>query len=283
MDGELVDVREARISPLDRGLTVGDGVFETLRVYRGTPFAWRRHILRLAHSAAGLGLALPDPEMLRVAADAVLEANGLVEARLRLTVTGGEGPPGSSRAGATPIAFIVAVPFEPSPATTRAAIAPWTRNERSATAGLKTISYAANVRALAYAESRGADEALFANTAGNICEATGSNVFVVRDGVAFTPPESAGCLLGVTRGLLLELAAGCGVEAREADLPMTALSSVSEVFLTSTTREVQAISVLVNETPVDGVPDTRSLDAPGPLAVCLAAAFRDLVASNLDP
>jgi branched-chain amino acid aminotransferase len=274
MDGALVDVREARISPLDRGLTVGDGVFETLRVYRGTPFAWRRHIVRLAHSAAGLGLALPDTEMLRVAADAVLAANGLVEARLRLTVTGGEGPPGSSRAGARPIAFIVAVPFEPSPATTRAAIAPWTRNERSATAGLKTISYAANVRALAYAESRGADEALFANTAGNICEATGSNVFVVRDGVAYTPPESAGCLLGVTRGLLLELSADCGVEAREADLPMTALSSVSEVFLTSTTREVQAISALVDETP---------FDAPGPVAVCLADAFRDLVARDLDP
>jgi branched-chain amino acid aminotransferase len=282
LDGVLLDVRDARISPLDRGLTVGDGVFETLRVYRGTPFAWSRHIARLAHSAGGLGLALPDPEVLRTACDAVIEANGLVEARLRMTVTGGEGPPGSSRAGATPIAFIVAVPFDPAPTTTRAAIAPWTRNEHSATAGLKTISYAANVRALAYAQERGADEALFANTAGNLCEATGSNVFVVRDGVACTPPPSAGCLLGVTRGLLLELAAGCGIEAREADLPMSALSSVSEVFLTSTTREVQAVGAIVDEGRDDGQSE-RQLDAPGPLASCLADAFRDLVARDLDP
>jgi branched-chain amino acid aminotransferase len=279
IDGELLDLDAARISPLDRGLTVGDGVFETLRVYRGTPFAWRRHSERLAHSAGGLGLPLPDVGVLRAAADAVVRANGLTEARLRITVTGGEGPPGSSRAGATPKAFMVAVPFEPAAATTRAAIAPWTRNERSATAGLKTISYAANVRALAYAQERGADEALFANTAGNLCEATGSNVFVVRDGVALTPPPSAGCLLGVTRGLLLELAPSCGVDAREADLGMSKLPSVSELFLTSTTREVQAVDTVVDgETRAE-----RSLDAPGPVAACLAAAFHDLVARDLDP
>jgi len=273
IDGKLLDVDAARISPLDRGLTVGDGVFETLRVYGGIPFAWSRHSARLAYSAAGLGLALPDDAVLRAATEAVLAANGLQEARVRVTVTGGEGPPGSSRAGAIPSAFIVAVPFEPARATTRTAIAPWTRNERSATAGLKTISYAANVRALAYAQERGADEALFANTSGNLCEATGSNVFVVVDGVALTPPATAGCLLGVTRGLLLELAGGCGVEAHETDVPMTALTSVSEAFLTSTTREVQAIAMI----------DDRTLDAPGPVATCLATAFRQLVARDLDP
>jgi branched-chain amino acid aminotransferase len=278
IDGELLELDEARISPLDRGLTVGDGVFETLRVYGGAPFAWRRHIARLQHSAAGLGLALPDAQVLRSAAEAVVAANDLPEARMRVTVTGGEGPPGSSRAGAKPSAFIVAVAFEPAPPTSRVAVAPWTRNEHSATAGLKTISYAANVRALAYAQERGADEALFANTSGNLCEATGSNVFVVVDGVAITPPASAGCLLGVTRGLLLELAAGCGVEAREADLPMSELGSVSELFLTSTTREVQAITAIVNQ-PLDD----QALDAPGPVAACLAAGFRDLVARDIDP
>ncbi|HEY5013774.1 MAG TPA: aminotransferase class IV, partial [Acidimicrobiia bacterium] len=89
IDGELLALRDARISPLDRGLVVGDGVFETLRVYRGVPFAWSRHLARLRHSAEGLGLVLPDIGRLRAAADAVLEANGLSEARLRLTVTGG--------------------------------------------------------------------------------------------------------------------------------------------------------------------------------------------------
>jgi branched-chain amino acid aminotransferase len=278
IDGELLDIREARISPLDRGLVVGDGVFETLRVYRGVPFAWRRHLARLAHSAAGLGLALPDPDLLRTAADAVLEANRLTEARLRLTVTGGEGPPGSSRVGSSPTAFIVAVAVEPAPPTTRVAVAPWTRNERSATAGLKTISYAANVRALAYAQARGAGEALFANTSGNLCEATGSNVFVVVDGVALTPPASAGCLLGVTRGLLLELAGTCGVDAREEDVAMHELSSLSEMILTSTIREVQAVDAIVNQ-PLDD----HAVAAPGPVAIRLAAAFSDLVARDTDP
>ena len=278
IDGELLDLRDARISPLDRGLVVGDGVFETLRVYRGVPFAWRRHLERLAYSAGGLGLALPDSDRLRVAANAVIAANAHVDARLRNTVTGGEGPPGSSRAGATPTAFIVAVPFQPNRAAVRAAVAPWTRNERSATAGLKTISYAANVRALAYAEARGAGEALFGNTAGNLCEATGSNVFVVRDGVAVTPPPSAGCLLGVTRGLLLELASAVGVEAREDDIAMADLSSVSEAFLSSTTREVQPVSAIARDSL-----DDQALPAPGPIATRLAAAFGDLVARDLDP
>jgi branched-chain amino acid aminotransferase len=247
-------------------------------VYDGVPFAWRRHLARLAHSAAGLGLGLPDADELRAAADAVLGANDLRDARLRLTVTGGEGPPGSSRAGAIPTAFVVAVPFHRASPTTRVAVTPWTRNERSAVAGLKTISYAANVRALAFAEERGAEEGLFANTSGNLCEATGSNVFVVRDGVAVTPPASAGCLLGVTRGLLLELASGCGVEAVEADVPMGELASVSEMFLTSTTREVQAVAALIDEPHGD-----RALDAPGPVATCLAQAFRELVTRDLDP
>ena len=278
VDGELVALGDARISPLDRGLVVGDGVFETMRVYGGVPFAWRRHLERLAYSAAGLGLALPDPGVLRAAADAVLDANDLAEARVRLTVTAGESPPGSSRSGSEPTAFIVAVPVELPPPTTRVAIVPWTRNERSATAGLKTISYAANVRALAYAHERGCGEAIFANTSGNVCEATGSNVIVVVDGGALTPPASAGCLLGVTRGLLLELAASCGIEAREHDVAMATLADASEVILTSTIREVQAVSAIARDTRPD-----QLLTAPGPVANTLAAAFAELVARDIDP
>lgn len=279
VDGELLDERDARLSPLDRGLVVGDGAFETLRVYGGVPFAWTRHLDRLAHSAAGLGITLPDASVLRAAADAVLAASSLQEARLRLTVTAGAGPPGSSRGGAVPSAFVFAVALEPAPPTTRAAIAPWTRNERGATAGLKTISYAANVRALAFAEARGATEALFANTAGNLCEATGSNVFLVVDGELVTPPASAGCLLGVTRALLLELATAEGIAACERDIPMTDLARASEVILTSTTREVQAVDRIV----ADGADDIVFPGAPGPTAQRLAPVFAALVARDLDP
>src|SRR5918994_2409683 len=95
VDGELLPASTARVSPLDHGLLVGDGVFETLRVYRGIPFAWARHLERLVRSAGGLGLTVPDFDELRAAVDAVLSANDLTDARLRLTVTGGPAPPGS--------------------------------------------------------------------------------------------------------------------------------------------------------------------------------------------
>jgi branched-chain amino acid aminotransferase len=271
IDGALMPVDEARISPLDHGLIVGDGVFETLRVYDGVPFAWRRHVERLQASARALALHVPDVASLRDAATAVLAANDLRDARLRVTVTSGPAPPGSSRKSASrPIVFIVATPFEPAPPTADVVIAPWTRNERGATAGLKTISYAANVRALAYAEARGASEAIFANTRGNLCEATGSNVFLVLDGRLVTPPPGAGCLLGVTRALLLELCHDC----EERDVPVEALAAADEAFLSSTTREVQSIA------HVDG----HALPAkPGPVATSLAAAFAALVARDLDP
>jgi branched-chain amino acid aminotransferase len=270
LDGGLVELDHARISPLDHGLVVGDGVFETLRVYGGVPFAWRRHYERLANSAQGLGLAIPPSNEVRAAADAVLAANDLADARLRVTVTGGPAPPGSSRGTATPTVFVVATPVDAPATAADVVVVPWTRNERGACAGLKTISYAENVRALAYAEERGAHEAIFTNTRDELCEATGSNVFVVHDGVALTPPGDAGCLLGVTRGLLLEL----GDQVAEATLTLDDLHTADEAFLSSTVREVQPIAT------VDG---TALAAAPGPLTEKLAAAFKDLVARDLDP
>jgi branched-chain amino acid aminotransferase len=274
LDGELLPLADAKISVLDHGLVVGDGVFETLRVYAGVPFAWTRHLARLRASAAGLGLALPDDAQLRQAADAVLAANAPREARLRITVTGGPAPPGSGRGEASPTAFVLAFPFEPAEPTADVVIAPWTRNEHGAAAGLKTISYAANVRALADARARGGSEAIFANTQGNLCEATGSNVFCVIRGVLHTPPPTAGCLLGVTRRLLLEACGPLGIEAVETDVVIGALARADEAFLSSTTREVQAIA------HVDGV---ALPVAPGPITSRLASAFRELVASTPDP
>ena len=274
LDGAIVELDDARISPVDRGLTVGDGVFETVRVYNGEPFALRRHIQRLHRSASELGLATESEATLRDAAEAVLSANNLGDARLRITATGGEGLPGSSRGDARSRTFLIATPFTPSTGMASVVVAPWTRNERSATAGLKTISYAANVRALAWAEARGASEALFANTVGNLCEATGSNVFLVLDGQLCTPPPTAGCLLGVTRSLILELASELSMNHAEVDVPMTRLADVSEMFLSSTTREVQTIANL------DG---TTIAHAPGPCAIRLADAYRELIARSKDP
>lgn len=274
VDGVLDELAVLRISPLDHGLLTGDGVFETLRVYEGVPFAWRRHYERLVHSAGGLGLAVPHSDALRAAADAVLAANALHEARLRVTITGGEAPLGSERGAAPPTVMVAASPLRPSPTATEVVTVPWSRNERGAMAGMKTISYAENVRALAYAREHGAGEAIFPNTRGELCEATGSNVFVVQADVLHTPPAEAGCLLGVTRALVLDLAAALGVPTEEAALPLEALHRADEAFLSSTTREVQAIAA------VDGQPFAA---APGPVTSMLGAAFADLVRRDPDP
>ena len=115
---------------------------------------------------------------------------------------------------------------------------PWPRNERGALAGLKTISYGENVRALAQAKEAGAGEAIFPNTRGELCEGTGTNVFVVTGNVLRTPPEESGCLLGVTRALILELADRLSTRAEEVTLPISALATADEAFSSSSTREV---------------------------------------------
>jgi branched-chain amino acid aminotransferase len=274
VDGELLDADVARVSPLDHGLLVGDGVFETLRVYGGTPFAWTRHLERLAASAAGLGLAVPDASALRADAERVIAANAILEGRLRITVTGGPSPLGSERGDGPATVVIAASPAREWPPTEAVVVVPWARNELGATAGLKTISYAENVRALAYAHEHGASEAIFPNTRGDLCEATGSNVFVVHDGAVATPPPASGCLLGVTRALVVELCATLAIACDEQTLAVDALRDADEAFLTSSTREVQSISRV----------DDRDLPrAPGPVTERLDAAFRDLVARDLDP
>lgn len=269
VDGVLVDAAIARVSPLDQGLLTGDGVFETVRVVRGTPFALRRHLDRLARAAAGMRLPCPAASAVKAAIEQVVAANDLVEGRLRVTVTAGTGPFGCDRAEVDPSLIVVGGPFPPWPPTADVAISPWPRNERAAVAGIKTVSYGENVLALAHARDLGAAEAVFGNIAGNLCEGTGTNVFLAHEGRLITPPLSSGCLAGVTRELLMEL-----VDVVESDVPLAALASAEEAFLTSTTRDVQPIR------SVDG----RAIAAcPGPLTASAAAAFAALVASDLDP
>ena len=183
-------------------------------------------------------------------------------------------PLGSERRDTRPTVIVAASEVVSVAPTITVVVVPWARNERGATAGLKTVSYAENVRALAYAQERGAGEAIFANTRDELCEATGSNVFVVQDGVLRTPPASSGCLLGVTRALVLELCRELDIECNEVDMPVGALVDADEAFLTSTVREVQTI------THVDG---NALPNAPGPITTRLAKEFKSLVDRDLDP
>lgn len=242
-NGALIDPREPAVAPLDHGLTVGDGVFEAVKVTDGQPFALTRHLRRMARSAAGLGLPAPDNDVIRDGIAQVLAAEHLDFGRVRVTYTGGIGPLGSGRDQGRPSYVVVGTSGSRPQPTTKAVTVPWTRNERGALVGLKTTSYAENVMALAYAEERGGTEAIFANTQGNLCEGTGTNVFCVFDGTVVTPPLTSGCLAGITRELVLEW-----YDVVERDLTMAELAAADEVFLTSTTRDVQGVHALDDST-----------------------------------
>ncbi|MFE9246447.1 aminotransferase class IV [Nocardiopsis sp. NPDC006938] len=268
--GAVLEEKDARIPVADHGITVGDGVFETVRAQHGEPFALTRHLRRLARSARGLGMDEPDLDLVADGVARAIAANPeLTDARVRITVTDGNGPLGSARGQGEQTAIVAMGPFPPIPTTTDVALAPWPRNEFGALAGLKTTSYADNVRALAYASERGASEAVFRNVSGNLCEGTGSNVFVVLDGRLVTPPLSAGPLAGVTRELVLEWYGG-----EEEDVPMERLPEISEAFLTSTGRDVQAILT---------IDDQKVSTEPGPVTREAMAVFAERSAADIDP
>ncbi len=248
--GEFVGEGERALSAVDHGITVGDGAFETCTVVDGQVFALTRHLRRLERSVTGLGLDAPDEQQVRDGVSAVVDRLGRVDGRLRITVTAGPGPLGSGRAPAAQTVVVAAAESAMAPEG-RAVRSPWTRNERSAIAGLKTTSYAENVVALADAVAKGGDEALFANTLGDLCEGTGTNVFVERDGELVTPALASGCLAGITRALLLEWGAEAGLpvrEAKEGELPFAVLDDVTagraHLVLTSSGRNVQPVTWL---------------------------------------
>jgi branched-chain amino acid aminotransferase len=266
LDGTLLDEEAARVPVSDHGFLVGDGVFETLRVYGGEPFALDEHLSRLRESAAAMRIPMPRNDLAQ-AAEEVLRANGLTEARMRITLTSGPGPPGLVRGNGPPTALVVALPVVPWPPTSTAIVSRLRRDEHNPLAGVKTVSLAESVIALAEARDAAADEALLLNVAGNLCEATTANVFVVRGGTAMTPPLDAGCLAGITRAHVLELG------AVERTLSPEDLLRAEEAFLTSSTREVQPL-VAIDGRPV-------GTGEPGAVTQRLAEAYSAMVAVRL--
>lgn len=275
----LLALDDAVVHVDDRGFTNGDGCFETLKVVDGVPFALTRHLTRLRRSCAGLGITAPDDELLRSAVAAVVAANDRASkigpvGRARITVTAGRAPLGPGRDGSAPALVVLTGPPRVLPPASAAVVCPWIRNERGPLAGIKATSYAENAVAYRWAEERGADEALFANTRDELCEGTGSNVFVVLDGVLRTPPISSGCLAGVTRELVVDVVApSIDLEVDESPFPMAALADAAEAFLTSSTRDVHPVS------SVDG----RALAAPGPVTAAVQAAWQTMERRTSDP
>lgn len=272
VDGEFLTDTDAKVSVFDHGLVTGDGAFETIAIYDNVPFAITRHLQRLNNTLVGMRLAEPDLERLESAISQLVAMNDLGNAKLRITYTAGDSGLGSDRAAGTHRLVLAMEPVSYNlTGATKVAVSPWPRNERGVLAGLKTTSYAENVIALDYAHAKGASEVIFANTKGELCEGSGSNIFVVCEGEVVTPSLSSGCLAGVTRALLVER---FGV--KELDIPMEWLTNgrVSEAFLSSSIREVQ---------PIEWVDEYRLPDIESRVTKELAHGFAELKARDLNP
>lgn len=275
--GRPLDPTEALVPVFDRGFLFGDGVFETLRTAAGRPLDWPRHLARLHRSAAGIGLHVPWPDLeLRAIADRTHAATGNLDSVLRIVVSRGAGPLVLDPRGALdPLLVVIALPLAlPDEAAyhrgLRARIVNLTRVPASALdPGLKTSNYLPNIQALRQALAAGDDDAILTTPSGAIAEGATSNVFAVIAGALHTPPVSEGILAGITREVVLELAAALGLSTREARLLPDQLRAADEVFLTSSVRGPIAV------TRLDGHPIGPGHEAP------LTAELRRRYAASL--
>jgi branched-chain amino acid aminotransferase len=278
VNGLPVNPDAPALSVSDRGFTLADGCFETMRAYRGVIFCLDAHMDRLSVTAARLGIAVP-PHLEQTVADATRALRAArADASVRLTVSRGAGagvaaPPGVVPTTVLLIGRLPAVPVTLATTGLTVRIASGRRNEHAPSAGLKTLSYTDTVLALTEARARGADDALFLDTAGHLCEGTSSNLFLVTGGIVRTPPRSCGILPGITRHTVLAILESLGIAAEETPIPPGALDAAGEVFLTSSLREIAPVT-RIGERPVGS-------GRPGPLTGRVRAVYRGLVASAI--
>ncbi len=257
----------------DLGLSTGLGAFETMRADDGLVFALDAHLARLTQGLETLGM--PALETLDYAeiCEMVLRENELLEgmARLRLTLHAG---PGSATQPFSPERnhlLVSASRMHPITGDARVSTTAAARNHLSAFSGVKCISYADSIIVYNQAKKAGYDEVLMPNTAGELCEGATSNVFIIRDGVLITPPLSSGCLPGVTRAILIELCEELSIPLQVESFPYSELETVTEAFLTSSLRNVQAISHI----------DQRALAGDGDLTTRLKGALEERIRQNI--
>lgn len=250
LDGKIVPVGEARLSVFDHGVLYGDGVFEGIRSYNGRIFEREAHVRRMFNSAKALMLTLPFSfEEIDRAMDETLDANGLLhpekDAYIRMVCTRGVGVLGiSPKRTWKPQLYIIAgtikmYPQEMYDKGMPVIVSSITRNSSNAMPPqIKSLNYLNNILAKLEAHAADVPEAIMLNAQGNVSEATGDNVFIVRNGQLQTPPFSAGILEGITRSTIIRLAREAGIEAVEKDLVRMDLYAADECFLTGTGAQV---------------------------------------------
>lgn len=269
LNGEILSSPQARISVLDRGFLLGDGVFETVRVHRGKVFRWEAHRARLDRSLSAarmrIGYSWPAVEE---GIQNCLAANQLQESRVRLTVSRGEGGPGLevSSAAEPATVLISAHPYRPlpEPRYTEGVKATVSSIRQTSSASLdpalKSISRIHLVLARLEATDRGAHEAILLDGEGNVAEATSSNVFLCVRGGLRTPPLDTGILAGVTRNTVLDLARKAGLDVPEEPVREEELATAEEVFLTNTSWGVLPVTRIDHLRVGTGTPGAIATD-----------------------
>jgi branched-chain amino acid aminotransferase group I len=274
LNGTLIPRHEAKISVSDYGFLYGYGLFETMRAYEGRVFRLDSHLSRLGRSAANLGFPVTALNLKAAVMDTV-RANGLASARVRLAISIGEGSispdPGTCK---EPTVLILAGHYQPYPERVyqtgfRAMVSSIRRNSRSPLSRLKSASYLDNILARQEARETGADEALCLNEKDMLAEASMSNLFLVTGGILRTPALESGILAGVTRGVVLELAAQLGIKTLEQDIHPDELWAAEEAFLTNSLIEVMPLVEIGGKPVASG--------RPGSLTRRFMLAYRELV------
>src|SRR5262245_58955375 len=274
LNGDLVAEEDAKITVQDRAILFGDGAYETMRSYAGAFFRFPEHLRRLRYTLDGLRLDLElTDDAITDAARRLVEANGVPNARLRLTVTGGRSG-GEIRLRRThpPNVIMTAVPLTTPPAEVyengvSVLLNPWPVHSRAPLPHLKTVNRLPHLMAKEEALAEGAWESLFCDETGAILEGTTTNVFFVIDDVLVTPSLSGALLAGVTRDVVLEVARELKIPAHEARVGTDEVAAAEEAFLTSTTIELLPIRAV----------DTTRIGPPGPLWAQLHRRYREIV------
>lgn len=267
LDGKFVPEEEAVVSVFDHGLLYGDGIFEGIRAYHNRVFKLKEHIDRLYESAQTIKLKieLTKEEMTEVVLE-TLRRNNLRDAYIRLVVTRGKGdlgldPKNCSKSFVFCIAAgIQLYPEELYQKGLKIVTVPTRRNSaESVNPRIKSLNYLNNIMAKMEAAKAGAPEGLLLNHEGYVAEATGDNVFIVKNGVLMTPPSHVGILEGITRNCVMELAQKRGIKVEERLFTRHDVYNADEVFLTGTAAEVIPVVEVDDRQIADGKPGTMTL------------------------
>ena len=251
LNGQFMPEEDAKVSVFDRSFLYGDGVFETLRLYNGKPFLLDRHLGRLAHSLGSLYIGDPyDFDQWNEHVRELINRNSAKESILRIQVSRGVGKRGYTSSGNySPTTVISLHDTPPSVSDTQLDLITATGilTDHDPLSTLKTSNKLVNIIAMREAERAGAHDALLLNGKGFATETSSSNIFAILGTKLNTPPLNSGCLSGITRGYILELAIELGIETTQEDLGYDQLKSCEGIFLTNSVREIQAVKSLDGE------------------------------------